>query len=271
MNKISLIDIYFFYFAQAPLSARTVKLFTTKITAQNGNVPLDRKSKSTSDITENNNIIGIEHKNDVLIGKSRISKSSGRLWISGVHKSLKRMSAPERGSPFSGSGSYHRDPRPNTFTENGYIPHIDDSHDLDDIIEDLQDFHHSLNSSPRTENCYEIRNSVDSEKTTNPFQGRQSSTSISHLKRRQSTDTISHLEGRQSTDSISNLEGRQSTYTISNLEGRQSTETNTQSQIDVHQSFRSSVHSENHSENSENVKQTEERSESPVILYCSHL
>jgi len=152
------------------------------------------------------------------------------------------MSAPERGSPFSGSGSYHRDPRPNTFTENGYIPHIDDSHDLDDIIEDLQDFHHSLNSSPRTENSYEIRNSVDSEKTTNPFQGRQSSTSISHL------------EGRQSTD------------TISNLEGRQSTETNTQSPIDVHQSF-SSVHSEN----SENVKQTEERSGSPVLLYCSHL
>lgn len=243
---------------QAPLSARTVKLFTTKITAQNGNVPLDRKSKSTSDITENNNIIGIEHKNDVLIGKSRISKSSGRLWISGVHKSLKRMSAPERGSPFSGSGIYHRDPRPNTFTENGYVPHIDDSHDLDDIIEDLQDFHHSLNSSPRTENSYEIRDSVDSEQTNSLVHGRQSLAPISHFEGRQSSETISHFEGRQSTD------------TISHLEERQSTETNTQSPIDVHQSF-SSVNSENLSENSENVEQTEEKSGSPVLLYCSHL
>lgn len=259
MKKQSLIYMYIFlYFDQAPLSARTVKLFTTKITAQNGNVPLDRKSKSTSDITENNNIIGIEHKNDVLIGKSRISKSSGRLWISGVHKSLKRMSAPERGSPFSGSGIYHRDPRPNTFTENGYVPHIDDSHDLDDIIEDLQDFHHSLNSSPRTENSYEIRDSVDSEQTNSLVHGRQSLAPISHFEGRQSTETISHFEGRQSTD------------TISHLEERQSTETNTQSPIDVHQSF-SSVNSENLSENSENVEQTEEKSGSPVLLYCSHL
>ena len=113
---------------------------------------LDRKAKSESDITDNNNVIGIELKNDVLIGKSRISKSSGRLWISGVHKSLKRMSAPEKGNTFSGSGFYHREPRPNTFTENGHVPHIDDADDLDDIIEDLQDFHQSLNSTPRTEN-----------------------------------------------------------------------------------------------------------------------
>ncbi|XP_063400097.1 uncharacterized protein LOC134684721 isoform X1 [Mytilus trossulus] len=153
---------------QAHLSARTVKLFTTKITAQNGNFPLDRKSKSESDITDNNNVIGIEHKNDVLVGKSRISKSSGRLWISGIHKSLKRMSAPERNIPFSGSGIYHRDPRPNTFTENGYIPHIDEGDNLDDIIEDLQDFHQSLNSSPRTDNS-SPRTDNSSPRTANSY------------------------------------------------------------------------------------------------------
>lgn len=160
---------------QAHLSARTVKLFTTKITAENGNVPLDRKSKSESDITENNNVVGIEHKNDVFVGKSRISKSSGRLWISGVHKSLKRMSAPERESPF-GSGIYHRDPRPNTFTENGYVPHIDEADDLDDIIEDLQDFHQSLNSSPRTENSFEMDNTNVSKRKTIPVNLTQSAT-----------------------------------------------------------------------------------------------
>lgn len=104
-----------------------------------------------SDITDNNNVVGIEHKNDILVGKSRISKSSGRLWISGVHKSLKRMSAPERDIPFTGSGKYHREPRPNTFTENGFVPHVDEGDDLDEIIEDLQDFHQSLHSSPRTD------------------------------------------------------------------------------------------------------------------------
>ncbi|CAC5354878.1 unnamed protein product [Mytilus coruscus] len=153
---------------QAHLSARTVKLFTTKITAQNGYVQLDRKSKSESDITDNNNVIGIEHKNDVLVGKSRISKSSGRLWISGINKSLKRMSAPERDGIFSGNGIYHRDPRPNTFTENGYIPHMDEGDNLDNVIEDLQDFHQSLNSSPRTDNS-SPRTDNSSSRTDNSY------------------------------------------------------------------------------------------------------
>lgn len=95
-------------------------------------------------------MIGIEHKNDILVGKSRISKSSGRLWISGVNKSLKRMSAPERDIPLTGSVKYNREPRPNTFTENGFVPHVDENDDLDDIIEDLQDFHQSISSEKQS-------------------------------------------------------------------------------------------------------------------------
>lgn len=77
---------------QAHLSARTVKAFTTKVMHQNGNVP----HTDGEDLrhAHNEHIASREHTNDDVL-TARISKSSGRLWISGkMQQSLKRISMP---------------------------------------------------------------------------------------------------------------------------------------------------------------------------------
>nr|XP_022296230.1 uncharacterized protein LOC111106011 [Crassostrea virginica] len=76
----------------AHLSARTVKAFTTKVMHQNGNVP----HTDGEDLrhAHNEHIASREHTNDDVL-TARISKSSGRLWISGkMQQSLKRISMP---------------------------------------------------------------------------------------------------------------------------------------------------------------------------------
>ncbi|XP_061182777.1 uncharacterized protein LOC133191102 [Saccostrea echinata] len=79
----------------APLSARTVKAFTTKVMRHNGNLSQMENDPNVHNIHDKSHYIAsIEHTNDDVI-KTRISKSSGRLWISGtMQHSLKRISMP---------------------------------------------------------------------------------------------------------------------------------------------------------------------------------
>ncbi|XP_033752318.1 uncharacterized protein LOC117336065 [Pecten maximus] len=123
----------------AQLSARTVKMFTMKVTARNGNVVRDDSVTSDDDEEEGNDvrIRGIEHTNDMVLGRQRISKSSGRLWMSGMQKSLKRMSVSESYNLQDGSYSTH-DHSNSLIKGNGHVTHLaadesDESDDLDDV------------------------------------------------------------------------------------------------------------------------------------------
>lgn len=79
---------------QAHLSARTVKAFTTKVMRHNGNVSHTDNEEAHDIHHSSQHIASIEHTNDDVI-TNRISKSSGRLWISGtIQQSLKRISMP---------------------------------------------------------------------------------------------------------------------------------------------------------------------------------
>lgn len=78
----------------AHLSARTVKAFTTKVMRHNGNVSHTDNEEPHDKHHSSQHIASIEHTNDDVI-TNRISKSSGRLWISGtIQQSLKRISMP---------------------------------------------------------------------------------------------------------------------------------------------------------------------------------
>lgn len=126
----------------AQLSARTVKMFTMKVTARNGNVVRDADSVTSDEDDEEGDdvrIPGIEHTNDMVLGRQRISKSSGRLWMSGMQKSLKRMSVSESYDLQDGSYST-RDQSDSLFRGNGHVTPLaaddsDESDDLDDVRE----------------------------------------------------------------------------------------------------------------------------------------
>lgn len=76
------------------MSARTVKAFTTKVMRHNGNVSHTDNEEPHDKHHSSQHIASIEHTNDDVI-TNRISKSSGRLWISGtMQQSLKRISMP---------------------------------------------------------------------------------------------------------------------------------------------------------------------------------
>lgn len=69
-----------------------MKAFTTKVMRHNGNLPEMDNDINIHDSSPH--IASVEHTNDDVI-KTRISKSSGRLWISGtMQQSLKRISMP---------------------------------------------------------------------------------------------------------------------------------------------------------------------------------
>ncbi|OWF37348.1 uncharacterized protein LOC110440287 [Mizuhopecten yessoensis] len=125
----------------AQLSARTVKMFTMKVTARNGNVVTDDSVASDDAEVPGDDvrIPGIEHTNDMVLGRQRISKSSGRLWMSGMQKSLKRMSVSESYDLQEGIYSTRNDIQPNSPVRgNGHVTHLaaeesDESDDLDDV------------------------------------------------------------------------------------------------------------------------------------------
>ncbi|XP_060084424.1 uncharacterized protein LOC132563691 [Ylistrum balloti] len=125
----------------AQLSARTVKMFTMKVTARNGNVVRDDSVTSDDDEEGGNDlkIPWIEHTNDMILGRQRISKSSGRLWMSGMQKSLKRMSVSESYDLQDGSYTSRDHVHANSLIKgNGHVTHLaaeesDESDDLDDV------------------------------------------------------------------------------------------------------------------------------------------
>lgn len=126
----------------AHLSARTVKLFTLKVTAQNGNIP-DRESKTKKQLASasfgayDHNHVVKEYTNDMVLQSNRISKSSGRLWRAGMHESFKRFSMPET---IASLKSFGNETESNHVTANGHVPGISkSSDDIDDELEGLFD------------------------------------------------------------------------------------------------------------------------------------
>ncbi|KAJ8298591.1 hypothetical protein KUTeg_023770, partial [Tegillarca granosa] len=127
---------------EAHLSARTVKLFTLKVTAQNGNIP-DRESKTKKQLASasfgayDHNHVVKEYTNDMVLQSNRISKSSGRLWRAGMHESFKRFSMPET---IASLKSFGNETESNHVTANGHVPGISkSSDDIDDELEGLFD------------------------------------------------------------------------------------------------------------------------------------
>ncbi|KAK3103692.1 hypothetical protein FSP39_021074 [Pinctada imbricata] len=126
----------------AHLSARTVKAFTIKVVKQNGNIT---GANNFNDVTEHahqleNGMTSVEHTNEDTFGNSKISKSSGRLWRSGLNdKLLSRMSAPVPDSYADYLGHSFRSEMDVRHSEhvypNGFILPRKDS--LDDVNDDI--------------------------------------------------------------------------------------------------------------------------------------
>ena len=131
-----------FAYLQAHLSARTVKAFTAKVVRANGNIDHADNYNMTFDGAEDGHVTSVEHTNDETIGKTRISKSSGRLWRTGLNeKVLSRMSmpAPEVSSEILGS-SFRSEidvRRATHLHNNGYIVTPTDS--LEDVNDEMFD------------------------------------------------------------------------------------------------------------------------------------
>jgi len=104
----------------------------------NGHVVTDRRpSVSFADGDDDDvTITGIEHTNDMILGKQRISKSSGRLWMSGMQKSMKRMSFSDSYNLLESNSTTH--------AHNGHVigsGHVNsydsDSDDFDEFADNI--------------------------------------------------------------------------------------------------------------------------------------
>lgn len=118
-------------------------MFTSKVTAQNGNIPDRRESKTKRQLgsasfgAHDHKHVVKEYTNDMVLHSNRISKSSGRLWRAGMHESFKRFSMPETIASFKSFGD---ETDTNHVTTNGHVPGISkSSDDIDDELEDLFD------------------------------------------------------------------------------------------------------------------------------------
>lgn len=116
-------------------------MFTMKVTARNGNVVRQESitSRDNEGAGDDVRIPGIEHTNEMVLGQQRISKSSGRLWMSGMQKSLKRMSVTESYDLQGGTYSTHNNDVMSPLKRNGHVKHIEDSDDSDDL-DDVREY-----------------------------------------------------------------------------------------------------------------------------------
>lgn len=97
----------------------------------------DTWSINSDALSDDDRVQGIEHTNDIVLGKNKISKSSGRLWMSGIDKSMKRMSVTEESYNLENDLEPTASARVSSLSNghSGHVPVFETDSDSDDLGE----------------------------------------------------------------------------------------------------------------------------------------